>query len=132
MKALLLGVLALSISTAAMAQTAPAPAAAGDLADIPDLVESPVWQPKGRFDGAMYPQKALDAGKTGTAGIICTVKADGKLENCFVEFEGPEGFDFGKWLVGYAKVLSVKTTDAKGAKIVGKKVSYIMEFKSPK
>lgn len=129
MKALLLGVFALSISTAAMAQTAKP---ADDLPDIPDLVENPVWQKKADFDGPLYPKKALDAGKTGTAGIICTVKADGKMEKCFVEFEDPEGFDFGKWLVDYAKVLSVKTTDTKGTRIVGKKVSYIMEFKSPK
>ena len=110
---------------AAMAQT-------GELADIPDLVENPVWQPKAKYEGDTYPKKALEANKTGQAGIICTVLADGKMDKCFVEFEDPEGFGFGQWLVGYSKVLSVKTTDAKGASIVGKKVSYIMDFKPTK
>lgn len=143
MKALLLGVLALSISTAAMAQTKAAPAkaapakgapaaqAAGDLAEIPDLVESPTWLPKARYDGPTYPAKALEANKTGQAGIICTVLPDGKMDKCFVEFEDPEGLGFGQWLVEYSKVLSVKPTDAKGS-IVGKKVSYIMDFKPTK
>lgn len=127
MKALLLGVLALSISTAAMAQTKPA----ADLADIPDLVESPVWI-KAKYDGPTYPEKALKANKSGEAGIICTVMTDGKLEKCYVEFEDPEGYDFGKWLLEFSKTLSVKTTDAKGASTVGKKVSYIMAMKPTK
>ena len=97
MKALFLGVLALSISTSAMAQT-------GELADIPDLVENPMWQPKAKYEGDTYPKKALEANKTGQAGIICTVLADGKMDKCFVEFEDPEGFGFGQWLVGYSKV----------------------------
>ncbi len=64
----------------------------------PRLIDKPEWlsTPTGEQIAHVFPDKAMNASKSGWAVIECRLTAKGSLEVCQILGEGPDGYEFGE------------------------------------
>jgi TonB family protein len=75
-----------------------------------------------------YPQSAIAWNIHGFARIMCKVKADGSLTDCFVDVEVPRGYGFGQATLDVSPNFRMKPKDANGLSVEGATVSIPMRW----
>ncbi len=80
---------------------------------------------------AVYPKTAFDQKISGSATLDCTADKDGREVDCKVIKEDPAGMGFGDAALALVTKERVKTRDAKGASIVGKRFESEFSFLAP-
>ncbi len=69
-----------------------------------------------------YPEKASSLEKEGTATVLCTISAQGRMEACAVEQETPAGWGFGKATVKFVHRAVVAPQARDGSPTAGARV----------
>lgn len=70
-------------------------------------------QPNGRDFQDLFPERALERGRSGVTAIACTVRADGRV-NCTVTREEPAGWGFGEAALRAARRFKVAPATSDG------------------
>lgn len=86
----------------------------------PAIINDPNWveRPAGADLMKAYPERAMRLEKTGLATLNCTVAESGKLQNCAVVSESPEGLGFGQSALAMSEKFTMKPPSAGGAATV--------------
>lgn len=81
----------------------------------PGVIRNPVWisRPTPEQVGMLYPERAAEMGMTGTATLLCGIRANGTMTGCQVLDETPSGMRFGAAALAMARYfrISPKTVD---------------------
>jgi hypothetical protein len=75
------------------------------------------------------PRKALRAGVSGSALLVCFVRADGQFEKCEVENETPEGFGFGAAALRLGPYYRINMSHPRAKSLIGARIRQPIEFK---
>lgn len=120
--------LPLLIVLASLAAAGPAPAALSNacMADpttgvvVGDLVTEPQWAatPSSSRVLALYPRRG--DGHEGKTSMICEIGTDGRLANCVVAREAPDGRGFGDSAVELSQYFRMRLTDKDGKSVAGR------------
>lgn len=107
MRAWIIGAALAALVGQACAQQTAAPAP-----KPPVVVTSPDWRskPTGQDLARVYPDRAQRENRSGSATMSCGVTAEGKLANCTVVSEEPEGYGFGAAAVALAPTFRMAKT----------------------
>jgi protein TonB len=94
-------------------------------------ITTPDWarKPSAEAIANAIPQRAYDEGINGSALIACRVNLKGKLEDCVVEREEPEGVGFGAALLRMAPHFQMRPLMVDGKPVAGGRVRVPMEYK---
>lgn len=111
----------------ALSATAANAAAPISVITRPDWLEKPTGEDLSRF----FPQRAADEYVGGKATIVCTVNADGRLIDCVVDRETPEGYGFGDAALSLSAMFRMKPKTIDGAPVDGGKVTIPLVFNVP-
>jgi protein TonB len=113
------------------AQVQESPAPVGDPSLKPSIITKPNWLriPTGDQINREYPARAFRQNVEGRAVIRCTVMSSGKLTQCHVVSETPEGYGFGAALLKLAKRFVMKPETIDGVPVEGANVTTPMRFR---
>ncbi len=122
--------LAAVLMTLVLAAQPETPAVAGPLQA--SNIQRPYWvrKPYPAAVRAAHPKAAVAAGVTGRAVISCGVTVEGRLSNCMVVSETPEGMGFGEAALGLAAQYRMKPPEG-GADLTGANVWVPVSFSNP-
>lgn len=84
-------------------------------------IASTDWQslPPGNLMAGHYPQAARAWNVNGCVRLRCRVRADGTLDDCFAEFEAPQGYGFARATLEVAPYFRMKPTAPDGKSVEG-------------
>jgi protein TonB len=107
-----------------------APATMAPVMPAQDEILKPVWRmtPQPKQLNNAYPMKAMQAEKTGTATIQCTVGANGVLTKCSVLCESPRDYGFGRGALRLALHFNLEPHLPDGSPAEGRKVRWAYSF----
>lgn len=90
-----------------------------------------VWLrlPTGEEISAMVPRRSLPA-PPGRIVMACTIVSSGRLTDCKVSEEAPEGFGYGAVAIKVARYFTAGPVTKSGLPTVGRRVSIPMVFKT--
>ena len=96
----------------------------------PAEITAPDWEERPTSDDLVraFPAKALRKGISGHAVLKCMVQTDGRLEECVVVSETPEGHGFGKAALGLARKMRMRPQMRGEAPIGGASVTIPLSF----
>ncbi len=123
----------LALAGSALAQT---PINYADLYDLGDLgghvIANPdrIGAPSGEALSRAYPRAALSKRINGTATLNCRVTAEGRLTDCEIASEAPDGYGFGRAALSVAPLFEMRPGMVDGAPVAGFSVSIPIVFKA--
>jgi TonB family protein len=97
------------------------------------VITQPDWARKPTRDEmeALYPQRAKDEHRSGSARLTCKVKADGALVNCKAHHENPKGYGFDAATLALSQVFLMKPKTINGEAVDGGTVTIPVVFAFP-
>lgn len=97
------------------------------------VVGNPDWvrRPTGAALMEAYPDRALNAGITGSAQLTCTVRVNGTLTGCFVADETPAGQGFGRAALRLSRDFRMSPRTVDGQAVEGARVNVTLRFTLP-
>jgi periplasmic protein TonB len=97
------------------------------------VVTNPDWVRRPSGDALMraYPQRALNAGVTGSATLNCVVRVDGTLSGCSVASETPNGQGFGRAALRLSRDFRMSPRTVDGQAVEGARVNVTLRFTLP-
>lgn len=125
---------AAAIGLMAFAAEQPAPAGeAGAPAEAERSVSRPDWDRRPTADdmARFYPKKAQRLELEGRATILCNVQIDGRLSDCRVIEESPEGMGFGESAIKLSTRFRMKPATVDGVAVAGASVRIPLVYKLP-
>jgi protein TonB len=100
---------------------------------MPPLILNPEWgiRPSGADMLSAFPERAMRMGKSGSATLRCLVAPGGRLANCRVISETPEGYGFGQGALKLTRFFRIKPTliDGREELPVGSEVEFPFGFR---
>jgi TonB family protein len=95
------------------------------------MITRPDWerQPTREQMSALFPAAAMRAGKEGRAWIECSVATTGRMRDCVIIREEPEGYGFGAAALATASFFRMKPAEAEGMAIDGARVQIPVGFR---
>jgi len=117
-----------TLAGAAAAQP-PASFPVPNLAPPPELIQ---WtqRPEGSDFAEVYPAQARRRTQDGRVVLECVANDKGRMTQCTVLSQEPEGMGFGEAGLKLAHLFRVKTTTSSGQSVVGAKITVPLEFRS--
>jgi len=96
------------------------------------VITNPSWsrQPSGAQMMAAYPNRAINAGVSGSATLNCLVQANGAVTDCNVTRETPGGYGFSRAAQGLSRHFRVNPRTVNGA-AQGSRVNINLRFTLP-
>lgn len=96
----------------------------------PSVIRNPVWisRPTPEQMGQLYPQRAAERDRTGSATLLCGIRANGTMTDCQVIAETPVGWQFGKAALQLAQYFRISPQTIDGAPVEGSKVRIPVVF----
>lgn len=96
----------------------------------PSVITEPQWlrRPSAEDLDAFVPDEARAQLVSGVASMQCDVAANGRLENCFVHSEAPEGWGYGRAVLHAAKLFRMRPRTVDGQPVAGAKVRIPIRF----
>jgi hypothetical protein len=88
-----------------------------------------VERPASRDFARYYPSRAMEIGRSGTAILFCTVRADYGLD-CAVAYEGPVGWGFGEAALRVSQAFRIAPLGPDGASTIGQTVRLPIRFRT--
>ncbi len=103
------------------------------LAAAPSVITDPSWrrEPTAEEMADQYPLKAIDAWVEGKVVIVCRVATTGKLNNCRVVSEEPQGLGFGNAALGVSGSMEMNPQLVDGVPDDGGEVRIPLQFRLP-
>lgn len=97
------------------------------------VVTHPDWvqRPTGEALMRAYPDRALNAGITGSAQLNCVVRVDGTLTGCSVASETPSGQGFGRAALRLSRDFRMSPRTVDGQAVEGARVNVTLRFTLP-
>lgn len=129
----LLAVLLQATAPAAGVEPPPSPDARASKPASPLKLVSPNWlqRPTAEQFGLYYPIEAARQYVAGKAVVRCTVQPDGKLSDCSLDREDPEGFGFGRAALDLTIFFAADRVDAEGKPTSGFTAQVPVRFLMP-
>ncbi len=122
----------ISLTTLVETPTPDAPPATTAEPPVTRVIRNPSWSRQPSADQMMraYPNRALEAGVSGSATLNCLVQANGTVAVCDVTRETPEGQGFGRAAQQLSRYFRINPRTVDGA-AEGSRVSINMRFVPP-
>ena len=83
-------------------------------------------------DNRFYPETAQRREIEGAATAVCVIGADGRLSDCQVLSEAPEGYNFGGATLKLMAALKIASKAKDGSPTAGRRFRFDMKFKLPR
>ena len=98
----------------------------------PRVITNPSWlrQPSGDQLSRAYPDRALEAGVSGSAVLNCRVETSGRVSDCAVVSETPGNQGFGRAAMGLSRYFQLNPRTVNGA-AEGSRVNIGLRFAPP-
>ena len=98
----------------------------------PPVITNPRWERQPSADQLMraYPDRALRAGVGGVARVNCLVQPNGRVADCRLTGETPDGYGFGRAAQGLTRHFQISPRTIDGA-AVGSRVNIAIRFTPP-
>lgn len=98
--------------------------------DATGAITNPDWAARGSV-GRVYPERAVRARVSGEARLRCRVETGGRLSQCKVVSESPQGFGFGQAALRLAQAHLIRpmVIDDRVAIPVGRDVEFKLGFR---
>jgi len=97
------------------------------------VITRPDWisKPSGEDFARVYPDLAQRVGLGGRATLRCTVDSSGRLTNCSIVSEAPDGYGFGAAALKLASLFQMRLRTLDGAAVEGGEITLPLTFNIP-